>query len=487
MILRKTPSAFLRTLRSIPADKLPTLPQKKLSRAQYRRLENAVFTKIAAEEHQMVFDTVSTAVGQEPLPFYDSPFEMTVIGERGAWKKQLRRNLPTVIAAFLCFAVLVTGVYFRGNIASYLYTGVWTTDTSGMPDTSARDTENALYRESDLPETGVAPPFENAEGLRLDVIEIDTTYTGRTSLSVRLTSDDPLEGISVQYSRVILTKWNSETEQYETLYDVYTSPQPKLDILAGVLDFPLIGLGKTNTVEADITVSRDLRGQTGIYYLVLEGLTLVRDSDDPGSGDYETALIAQTLTDGTVLGSFVIYPEGIETMPVETLPPRDTVTPPPDSASVPHDASNLSTLVLSDTKIDGNNVTLHLALNVPNIDPDGVAVYYRIEETELWNEEKQVWEGKHGTDLSGDDTYFAKMVMAGDLHFEIDGVADSIFDTPYSVFGKISMTLPDDGWYRITLRGLVLVRDAKEGEAAEWNLVTEVLDEGAVYALFYKE
>ena len=483
MILRKTPSAFLRTLRSIPADKLPTLPAEKLSARRQKRLEDAVFARIANEQTRTIFDAEPiqshTSTDDDAYVTYDSSFEMTVI-EPGAWKRNLRRSLASVLAACLCFAVLAAAVLYRHDIALYFAEHSHLVDTvePGQVETQATD---------DLPETGVAPPFENAEGLRLDVIEIDTTYTGRTSLSVRLTSDDPLEGISVQYSRVILTKWNSDTEQYETLYDVYTSPQPKLDILAGVLDFPLIGLGKTNTVEADITVSRDLRGQTGIYYLVLEGLTLVRDSDDPGSGDYETALIAQTLTDSTVLGSFVIYPTVIETMPVETLPPRDTVTPPPDSASVPHDASNLSTLVLSDTKIDGNNVTLHLALNVPNIDPDGVAVYYRIEETELWNEEKQVWEGKHGTDLSGDDTYFAKMVMAGDLHFEIDGVADSIFDTPYSVFGKISMILPDDGWYRITLRGLVLVRDAKEGEEAQWNLVTESLDEGAVYALFYKE
>ena len=51
----------------------------------------------------------------------------------------------------------------------------------------------------------------------------------------------------------------------------------------------------------------------------------------------------------------------------------------------------------------------------------------------------------------------------------------------------MSYLLPDNGWYLITLRGLVLVRDAKEGEEAQWNLVTESLDDGAVYALFYKE
>ena len=72
------------------------------------------------------------------------------------------------------------------------------------------------------------------------------------------------------------------------------------------------------------------------------------------------------------------------------------------------------------------------------------------------------------------------MTMAGDIHFLVDGeegAADA----------SLPFTLPDDGWYRITLRGLVLVREAREGEEAEWNLVCEPLDDGAVYAVFHKE
>lgn len=471
MILRKTPSAFLRTLRSIPADKLPTLPAEKLSARRQKRLEDAVFARIANEQTRTIFDAEPiqshTSPDDDAYVTYDSPFEMTVI-EPGAWKRNLRRSLASVLAACLCFAVLAAAVLYRHDIALYFAEHSHLVDTDVVPghvETQATD---------DLPETGVAPPFENAEGLRLDVIEIDTTYTGQTSLSVRLTSDDPLEGISVQYSRVILTKWNSETEQYETLYDVYTSPQPKLDVLAGVLDFPLIGLGKTNTVEADITVSRDLRGQNGIYYLVLEGLTLVRDSDDPASGDYETAMIAETLTDSTVLGSFVIYPESAVEIP----------NPPPESTYPPHDATGQYSLSVTHTAVHNDNtVTLDMRLESADGFPVGLQIFYQICEIDLWNPEKQVWEGKFGTDDSG--VNFAHMLMAGDggMQFWLG----TQYEPADAATATMSYLLPDDGWYRITLRGLVLVREAREGDAAEWNLVTEVLDEGAVYALFYKE
>ena len=470
MILRKTPSALLRTLRSIPADKLPTLPAEKLSARRQKRLEDAVFARIANEQTRTIFDAEPiqshTSPDDDAYVTYDSPFEMTVI-EPGAWKRNLRRSLASVLAACLCFAVLAAAVLYRHDIALYFAEHSHLVDTvePGHVETQATD---------DLPETGVAPPFENAEGLRLDVIEIDTTYTGRTSLSVRLTSDDPLEGISVQYSRVILTKWNSETEQYETLYDVYTSPQPKLDILAGVLDFPLIGLGKTNTVEADITVSRDLRGQTGIYYLVLEGLTLVRDSDDPASGDYETALIAETLTDGTVLGSFVIYPDSVVEIP----------NPPPESTYPPHDATEQYSLSVTHTAVHNDNtVTLDMRLESADDFPVGLQIFYKICEIDLWNPEKQVWESKFGTDDS--DVNFAHMLMAGDggmqfwlgTHFEPTGAATA----------TMSYLLPDNGWYRITLRGLVLVRDTEDNAQIPYELITESLDDGAVYALFYKE
>ena len=79
------------------------------------------------------------------------------------------------------------------------------------------------------------------------------------------------------------------------------------------------------------------------------------------------------------------------------------------------------------------------------------------------------------------------MLLAGDVHFVIDDTTDRIFDTPYTIFGTVTMTLPDDGWYRITLRGLVLVRDTEDNAQIPYELITETLDEGAVYALFYKE
>jgi len=478
MILRKSMSAFLRNLRAIPDDRLPALSAKTLTDRQYKKLEAAVFSRIARDaqtadenrkEDHTVFDAPAASVyktSAEEIPFDEQLYERVPVDGRSVWKRNLRRYLSTALAACLCFAVLVTAVLYRRDIALYFAEHTYFIDTVVPEYVETQATDD------DLPETGVAPPYENADGFRLDVTRVDTSYTGHVSLSVRLTTEEPMEGIAVQYSRVILTRWNRETEQYETLYDVYTSPQPKLDILAGKIDFPLIGLGKTNTADAEITLYGNPCEQKGIYYLVLEGLTLVRDSEDPASGDYETAMIAETLTDSTILGSFVIYPESVVEIP----------NPPPESTYPPHDASEKYTLSVTDTEVHYNTAKLKMRLESQNEWPLGHQIFYQICEIDLWNPEKQVWEGKFGTDES--DVDFAKKLLAGDI--DMGFWLGTQYEPADAALAEISYPLPDDGWYRIVLRGLILVREANEGEEAEWNLVTETLDEGAVYAVFYK-
>ena len=467
MILRKTPSVFLRTLRAISPDALPALPTKKLSAAQTKRLENAVFSRIAAEQNTSVFTMTEEA---DSYDRFDAPYESTPIGGKAAW----RDFAKMAVTACLCFALLASVVLIGGRLARLTGAGQTT-------DTQERDhnTTNALYWESDLPETGVTPPYESAEGFSLFVNEVDTGI-GQLSLSLQLNTEQPMEGISVQYHRVILSRWDSSKEQFEILYDYSIPYQPKLEILAGDVHFPIIGMGQTTTAEGILTVSRDLRGQAGLYFITLEGLTLVADADVESADSYEEALIATVLTDSTVCGRFSIFPEStLENTPDETLPPRNTVTGPPEHVWAPTVTADGFSLTVKNESITNNAVTLGLRLESEEPLPgDSYAVFYKYCDIALWNHELQIWEGKYGTDDA--DAPFINMTMAGDIHFLVDGkkgVADA----------SLPFTLPDDGWYRITLRGLVLVREARDGEDAKWNLVCEPLDDGAVYAVFHKE
>ncbi len=379
---------------------------------------------------------------------------MTVIGGRGAWKHYLK----TALAACLCFAVLVTGVLYRHDIALYLAEHSWLVDTdAGYEDTQAIDTDALIV------------PVDTAEGFSLQIYEKGYhVQTGYPTLVVHLTRDgEPIEGISVQYSRVMLSLWDYDVRTWRTKYDVYTSGQPIAAVMAGDLHFPLVGQGAVSTAEGVITIPRDIRGYTGVWCLSLEGLTLVRD--DPDSTK-DVDLIAEVLTDGTVHALFQsrTSDEGDNT---EKPSYQALVTPPPS-------ASEDYKLFLSHTDVKDDTVTLDLVLECPDGKPDGYAVYYETCEIELWNHEKQVWEGKFGTDSV--DVPFEKMLMAGDVQFVVDRYSEN-------TYASLSYDLPHDGWYRLTLTGLVLVREAREGEVAEYNLVTETLDEGAVWTVFYKE
>ena len=166
----------------------------------------------------------------------------------------------------------------------------------------------------------------------------------------------------------------------------------------------------------------------------------------------------------------------------EPLPPRDTVTPPPELAYPPHDVSRQYSLSVNDTKVIDNSVTLDLQIKSQNGFPVGYGIYYKKCEIELWNHEKQVWEGKYGTDDSG--VRFDHMLMAGDMHFSL---TSHIVQEDAVAFAGMSYPLPGDGWYRITLRGLVLVRDAMEGEESSNGFICETIEEDGIYAVFHKE
>lgn len=474
MILRKTPSVFLRALRSIPQEKLPRLPERRLSARRQRRLEDAVFARIAEEQNRTVFDEDPAAVqspSDDAYVTYDSPFEMTVIG-RGAWKQNLRRYAGGILAACLCFAVLVTAVLHRRDIALYFAEHSWLVET----DVSEHEGTQALNTEPFRPETtGVPQPENTSDGYSMQITK-EEILENEVRLHVTLTFPEMMDGLAVQYRRVVLSLWDHDVRNWRAKYDVYTSNQPKAEIMAGDIHFPLVGLGQTTTADAVITIPRDLNDYQGVWCLTLEGLTLVRDSSEPT--DPENTLIAEVLTDGSVHALFTSF-EKVETVdPTQPLPPRDTVTPPPQSSHRPPLASEDYSLLLSDTKVKDDTVTLDLVLQTPNGKPDGYAIYYETCEIELWNHEKQVWEGKFGTDSV--DVPFEKMLLAGDVHFVVDRYSEN-------TYASLSYDLPHDGWYRLTLTGLVLVREAREGEEAEYHLVTEMLDEGAVWVVFYKE
>ncbi len=478
MILRKSPSAFLRALRSVPADTLPALKVKKLSRRQMKRLEDAVFARIAASENRTVFDefkAVPPAVCRTDTqpsmfaPDEDSAPHIEVIGVF-SWKKAL----PSILAACLCFAVLVTGVFFRGDIAIYLANHGWIAEaesSTDYTDTQALNTDVVL------------PPDDTAENFSLEITEMGYhDQTGYPTLILQLTTNgEPMEGISVQYSRVTLSLWDPDVRVWRAKYDVYTSGQPIAAVIAGDLHFPVNGQEAVSTVEGVITVPRDIRGYTGVWCLSLEGLTLVRD--DPDSTK-DIDLIAEVLTDGTVnvlFPSVKLY-EPADPDSYEVPPNRDTETPPPTSACRPLNASDAYSLLISHTNVKDNLVTLDVVLGTPMGKPDGYAVYYKTCEIELWNHEKQVWEGKFGTDSDNSNApMFEQMLVAGDVQFVVDRYTDN-------TYGTLSYELPDHGWFRIALSGLILVREAREGEeSAFYNLVCETLEEGSIYAVFHKD
>ena len=295
MILRKTPSVFLRALRSLSPDALPALPEKKLSAAQQKRLEQVVFSRIVAEQNRTIFDTVSDSAASADetfLVFLDSG-RITQIGGRGAWKYYLKN----VLAACLCFALLVSAVLLGGRLARL----------TGRGD-SATDTESAHMQVSEtttpLKETGVPYPGEDAEGFSLQMVQAGVhDQTGYLTLQVTLTKDgEPMQGIAVQYRRVTLSLWDPDVRVWRAKYGVFTSNQPKAEIMAGDLHFSLNGQGQTASADAVITIPSDIRGFTGVWGLSLEGLTLVRNSSDPT--DPENTLVTEVLTEGAVHTTF---------------------------------------------------------------------------------------------------------------------------------------------------------------------------------------
>ncbi len=478
MILRKTPSAFLRALRSIPQDQLPPLPEQKLSARRQKRLEDAVFARIAGEQNRTVFDEDPAAVtppADNAYVTYDSPYEMTVIG-RGAWKRNLRRYAGGILAACLCFAVLVTGVLYRHDIALYFAELSWLEDivVPGHVETQA-------IHEWTTDEEMLAQPPENAADAYHMQVTGQQIEQGKLTLQLRLSSTDGtrFEGIAVQYNRVALELWDPGVRRWILKYEDTLPYQPEAQIMAGDLHFNIIGLGAVNEAEMTLSLPMDLTDYQGVWRISLDGLTMVRDNPDETK---DVDLVAEPFCEGVVWALFSSEeaPTTAERADAdaETLPPRDTVTAPPQSVHRPLLASEDYSLLLSDTKVGDDTVTLEVVLQTPNGKPDGYAVYYETCEIDLWNHEKQVWESKFGTDSV--DVAFEKMLMAGDVQFVVDRYSEN-------TYASLSYSLPDDGWFRLTLTGLVLVREAREGEEAEYNLVTEVLDKGAVWTVFYKE
>ncbi|MBE6659152.1 MAG: hypothetical protein E7604_12020 [Ruminococcaceae bacterium] len=478
MILRKSLSVFLYTLRSLPSDQLPALPEKKLTKRQMKRLEDAVFARIAAEENRTVFSAEPDAVtgrttAQEMADAAaDSPYTVEPVGGRYAWKKAV----SAVLAACVCFAILITGILYRHDIAMYLGGYSRVSDTDAV--TGHEDTQ-AIHVWTPDEEMLAQPPENASDAYHMQV----TDYTAEEDaliLQVRLSSSDGtrFEGYAIQYSHITLELWDPNVRKWLLKYDYPFSYQPTAQIAAGDLHFDILGRGAVLEAETTLTLPMDMTDYQGVWRVTLDGLALVRDALPGESSPF--GLVEEPFGDGVVWALFSSEeaPASTERAYAQPLPPRDTVTAPPQSAHTPPLASEDYALLLSKTKVKDDTVTLELVLQTPTGKPDGYAIYYETCEIELWNHEKQVWEGKFGTDSV--DVPFEKMLLAGDVQFVVDRYSEN-------TYASLSYDLPHDGWYRLTLTGLVLVREAREGEEAEYNLVTEMLDEGAVWVVFYKE
>lgn len=482
MILRKTPSVFLRALRSIPQDKLPPLPEKKLSWRKQRRLEDAVFARIAAEENRTIFDddpAVIPSPSDDAYVTYDSPFEMTVIG-RGAWKRNLRRYAGGFLAACLCFAVLVTTVLYRQDIALYFAGHSWLVETDG----SEHEGTQAIHEWTTDEALLSQPPENAADDYHMQVIS-HQAEEHQLTLQLRLTSSEGtrFEGIAVQYGHVALELWDPGVRRWILKYEDTIPHQPQAQIMAGDLHFNIIGLGAVNEAEMSLSLPMDLTDYQGVWRISLDGLTMVRDAKPGEEADY--SLVAEPFCDGVVWALFSSEeaPTTADRANAENLAVRDTVTPPPQNAYPPNDLSGEYTLSVTDTWIQNDTVKLNMRLESKNELPLGHQIFYQTCEIELWNHEKQAWERKFGTDDS--DVDFAKRLMAGDG--EMQFWLGTQFEPAEAATAEISYSLPDDGWYRITLRGLVLVRDAQEHSVTPYQLVSEVIEEKGVYAVFYKD
>lgn len=483
MILRKSLSVFLYTLRSLPSDQLPALPEKKLTKRQMKRLEDAVFARIAAEENRTVFSAEPDAVtgrttAQEMADAAaDSPYTVEPVGGRYAWKKAV----SAVLAACVCFAILITGILYRYDIAMYLGGYSWVSDTDAV--TGHEDTQAVHVWTPD--EEMLAQPPENAS----DAYHMQVTdYTAEEDaliLQVRLSSSDGtrFEGYAIQYSHITLELWDPNVRKWLLKYDYPFSYQPTAQIAAGDLHFDILGRGAVLEAETTLTLPMDMTDYQGVWRVTLDGLALVRDAL-PGESSH-FGLVEEPFGDGVVWALFSSEeaPASTERADAQTLPPRDTVTPPPQSAYPPNDLSGEYTLSVTDTWIQNDTVKLNMRLESKNELPLGHQIFYQTCEIELWNHEKQAWERKFGTDDS--DVDFAKRLMAGDG--EMQFWLGTQFEPAEAATAEISYPLPDDGWYRITLRGLVLVRDAQEHSVTPYQLVSEVIEEKGVYAVFYKD
>ena len=462
MILRKSPSQFLRVLRSLPPDQLPMLPEKRLSKRQMRRLSALVAARIAApydEKADGIAYPDNSAVPDRDAIWYDDPYLSQPLTQQRTWL----HTAGAVLAACMLFSVLTLGVLFRGNIAMFL------TELREGPLPAVTETEIDAAAET-------LPPPENASdefSMRVDAVHREGE---QMLLDVTLTSlVGQLEGISVQYDRLMLEIWDPDVRVWRTKYDVIGTTgdgEDRNEILAGELDFVIAGAAEQMT--AVLTLPHPQSDFTGVYRVSIAGLTLVRNAQEEEE-DVPYGLVVTTLTDGIVYAVF-------STETGET-PPEDTasaplLTPPPELLRAPENASEDSSLLLADATSDGDTVTLDLVLSVPGGLPDGYAVYYNTETVELWNAETQTWQLQSSNDYT--TVPFEAMLMAGDVRFIVD-------KTSSGIFANLPFRAPGSGWYRVTLTGLVLVREAREGETSEWSLVCETLDEGAVSVVFFKE
>lgn len=467
MILRKSPSQFLRVLRSLPPDELPMLPEKRLSRRQMRRLNALVAARILAADDvktDKIAYSVHSADPDTDTVWYDDPYLSQPLTQQRTWM----HTVGGVLAACMLFCVLTLGVLFRGNIAMFL------TELREGPLPAVTETETASAIET-------LPPPENASeefSMRVDAYHRDGE---QLRLDVTLTSlIGPLEGISIQYDRLMLEIWDPEVRVWRMKYDVFKGEvgeeADKLEIIAGDLDFDIHEQGAVEQVSAILSVPHPQTDYTGVYRVSLSGISLVRDVREGESSSRD--LIVTTLTDGIV--SAVFSTETGETPAPEdtTAAAAPTLTPPPELLRAPGNASETYSLLLADAASDGDTVTLDLVLTHSGTLPDGYAVYYNTGTVELWDAETQTWQEKSGNDYT--DVPFAAMLMAGDVQFVVD-------DTASSIFAALPFHAPGSGWFRVTLTGLVLVREAREGEESDWSLICETLDEGSVSVVFFKE
>ncbi|MBQ8576850.1 MAG: hypothetical protein IJ449_02630 [Clostridia bacterium] len=446
-------SCFLTVLRALTPDELPRIGEPHLSRRTQKRLLNMVEQRLNTPGYVPGDNIHRTNPRNTP-----EPVSLRDFGGEGAefeivtWKKTLL-NAAVCIALVVC--LVGAGVYFRADIGAYLASVFEEQD--GQPDsvvtTPAEDT-TALIKEPEM-ETDLFT-------LSVEALSYDDDKTG---LVLRLTDNSNTEPYDeIRCDRYVLSLYDESRRRWLTKIDLTESFLNIQYERVSELIFSATGENVSGGgTEAFLYVDQRL-DQNGPWQWKLElyGLRMIRYTET------DKVITLETDVSGYVSTVF-------ETTVTSDTPQTYDIQEVPYASRAAENESDTLTLSLDNTPAI-NETQISVTLNGIHDDISGYVVYYNTMRLERWNAENETWDYVSG------DTIFNRpkaMLMAGELHFWIGWEDPDLTPT-------LTLNIPPltAGIYRVMLEKLISVRDAYANETVEYDLVEEVVENGAVSCLF---